>query len=1009
MKKRLCTMNKIPKLDNRNYDDLMSEVKKLARQYTPEWNFDENSDDFGVVFAKLFCHMTESTISRYNKTSYNHYLTFLNMLGTHLRPAAPAAGMVIVKASEGTEGAYIEKGEPLYADADTEDGTVIYETCDALSVVDTGIKSIYFTEPSKDYIGCVCNNSDEDFDNPVAPFRIFDNLYYKNLQCHELYFWDDTVFNMSASDISFSFYNSLSAKGQKLLSKIFSDPKNVTWEYYNGEKWTPVDFCEEIENGVRIKFEKATKLTEIMGVYSRFVRCRFNRIPPEGISVTAITYRTFAEKINIDGAFTDETELSEKDFFPFGEQYNMYNTFSFMCDEAFSKKGATIEVSADIQFVKVKIDAQSPIRKYKFIMSEMDFADLEPDDIQIEKVKWEYWNGTGWARLVPDNSCDEFFKVSENKETLRTFKFRCPDNIEKIGVGSSEGYFIRARISKMRDRFDFYANYITPYIHGIQVKYEYECDGHIAHSVMVKSDLREYTKAIANSGITPILEKYLCDYPAMYIHLSRPLSQGMIRIFIDIEDGVHRFNPSLKWEYFADDHRGGDCWKHIDVMDATDGFSHSETVTLIGKNDFKETTIFGKTGYFIRVVNPDGKYSDDSNIAGRPVINDIKFGAVRVIQKDTREPEYFSIEQDEEDKLCTLSSPNASNVSVWVDEMGKISTFEQDEFLKKPRSDVKPEYDSLGRLERLWIKWEPTANLVACGINDRVYEVDYPRGEILFGNGRNGKIPPPQYNESIRINYSVCNGSKGNIDSHSVKDFLNTISNIDSIDNPAPIMGGVDMETIDSAASRMFGQISGGNRLVSVSDFENSICFNDRNIYKVKCIAHIDEDSNPAPGVTSVAVLPREFLQGYDKFQGIKNRIWQFLDEKAPATLSNSSRLRIFEVGYVETCVSVDVAISDFNSYQKVYKGIESRLKEFLNPVSGNFSHKGWGIGDFPRKELIYNYIKSVPGIKWIKSINVFTKLVTPEGKKEIDFENIKDYRFVVPVFGEPNINISVD
>ncbi len=1002
-------MSNIPKLDGRDFDELLNEVKYLARQYTPEWNFDENSSDFGVVFAKVFCSMMESTLSRYNKTSYNHYLTFLNILGTRLRPAAPAFGMIIAKVSDGTDGAYINKGTPLFADADTEDGMVIYETVDSLSAIDTSIRSIYFTEPVSDFIGCVYENFDESEDKKIEPFRIFDNLFYKNLQCHEIYFGDATVFNMSNTDINFSFYNNISAKGQKFLPEIFADPENVAWEYYKEKKWVPADSMEKTDNGVRIRFKGTTNPYIIMDVSSRFIRCRFKRVPEGGISVTGITYKSSSEELNADKFFSNETELSKNDFFPFGEQYTMYNTFSFACDEAFTKKGAIIEVSADIQFVKVKIDAQAPGRKYKFIMGNTDFADLEPDDIQIEKVKWEYWNGSGWAKLTPEDSCEEFFKVNESEETKRTIKFKCPEDIESISVGSAEGYFIRARVSKMRDQFDFYANYITPYIHDMKIRYNYEGEGHELGELVVRSDLEEYKVELLDTGLSKVLEKQLCDYPAMYLCLSRPLIQGMIRIFIDIEEGIHRFNPSLKWEYLANNHKGGYEWKHIEIMDGTDGFSHSEIVTLIGKNDFKEATVLGQKGYFVRIINPDKKYSVSKGMAGRPVVNDIKLNAVKVMQKDTREPEYFSIEQDEENKLCKLSHLNVSSVEVWVDELGKISTNEQEGFLKMPSNQVQTEYDELGKLEKLWVKWQPVSNLVAHGMNDRVYEVDYPKGEIIFGNGRNGKIPSQQYNESIKISYSICNGSKGNIEAHKVKDFVNTIPNIDSIYNPSPIMGGVDMETIDNAAKRMFGQISGGNRLVSLSDFEDSICSNDRNIYKVKCISHMDEDSKPSLGATSIAVLPREFMQGYEKFQGIKNKIWKFVDEKAPATLSQSVRLRIFEVGYVETSVSVDIIIDDFNSYQSVYKGIESRLKEFLNPVSGNFSRRGWKIGEFPRKEFIYNYIKTVKNIKWIKKINIFTKLITPEGKKELDFEEIKNQHFVVPVFGEPEINITVN
>lgn len=1007
-------MSNIPKLDGRDFGDLLNEVKYLARQYTPEWNFDENSSDMGIIFSKVYCHMMESTLSRYNKTSYNHYLTFLNMLGTRLRPAAPASGMIVAKVSSGTSGAYINKGTPLFADADTDDGMVIYETVDSLSAVDTSIESVYFTEPRSDFIGCVYDSVDDSADKKVGPFRIFDNLFYQNLQCHEIYFGDETVFNMSNTNVTFSFYNNLSAKSQKALPDIFSDAENVTWEYYTGKKWVKVDYSEKTENGVKIKFKGTTQFFTVMNNLSRFIRCRFNRIPEGGISVTGITYQSHSEELKADEFFSDETELSKNDFFPFGEQYTMYNTFSLSCDEAFTKKGAIIEISADIQFVKVKIDAQNPAKRYKFMMTALDFADLQPDDIQIEKVKWEYWNGSGWAKLTPQDSDEEFFKVSEHKvseqeETRRTIKFKCPEDIESIAVGSADGYFIRARISKMRDQFDFYANYITPYIHDMKIKYDYEGDGHELKELFVRSDLKEYKFELIDAGLSTILEKYLCDYPAMYLRLSRPLVQGMIRIFIDIEEGIHRFNPSLKWEYLADDNKGGCEWKHIEIMDGTDGFSHSENITLIGKNDFKESTVFGQTGYFLRIINPDRKYSISKGMAGRPVINDIKFNAVKVVQKDTREPEYFSIEADEESRLCKLSRTNISSVEVWVDEMSKISTNEQEEFLKMPPSKVQTEYDELGKLEKLWVKWEAVPNLIAHGMHERVYEVDFPKGEVLFGNGRNGKIPPSQYNESIRINYSICNGSKGNIDVRKVRDFVNIINNIDSIYNPSPIMGGVDMETIDNAAKRMFGRIAGGNRLVSLSDFEDAICSNDRNIYKVKCLSHIDEDNKTEMGVTSIAVLPREFMQGYEKFQGIKNNIWKFVDDKAPATLSGSTRLRIFEVGYVETSVSVDVVIDDFNSYQGVYKGIESRLKEFLNPVSGNFSRRGWNIGEFPRKELIYNYIKTVQNIKWIREINIFTKLITPEGKKELDFEQMKNQRFVVPVFGVPEINITVN
>ena len=91
--------------------------------------------------------------------------------------------------------------------------------------------------------------------------------------------------------------------------------------------------------------------------------------------------------------------------------------------------------------------------------------------------------------------------------------------------------------------------------------------------------------------------------------------------------------------------------------------------------------------------------------------------------------------------------------------------------------------------------------------------------------------------------------------------------------------------------------------------------------------------------------------------------------------------------------------------YQTIYK----KLVEFLDPITGNFDRSGWKIGELPRKEIIYNYIKGVKDIKWIKSIYMFTKVVTLDGKKEIDFEEVKKQFFTVPIFGEPEINVSID
>ena len=1009
-------MSRIPKLDSRDSNDILDEVKNLANQYTSEWNFDANSSDFGAVFAKVFSNMMEDTISRYNKTSYNYYLTFLNMLGTKLRPASASEGMVTVEVMSNHKGAYIPKGSKISAVANTEEGNVIFETQDNLFAVGSKLKGVVFTDGKYDRIVNTYTSDESAEDSESAkmePFRIFDVISYENLQKHELYFEDDMIFDMKKSNITFLFYNSISKNIEKKFADIFSDKENVTWQYYDGKAWQNIKNISKIEGGVTLVFDGPSKETEVMGKKSRYIRCVLNKMPEDDIDITDIRYKTKSVNLHLDFAAKNDEELEKKDFFPFGERYIVYDSFYFTSEEAFTKKGSDITIDIDMQFIKIEseIPEHMRARHYKSIMGPSDFAEMQPSDISIEEVVWEYWNGNGWSRLnVNENASKAFSLDGERmKQLKRTISFKCPENMSAIEVTSDEAHFIRARITKMKNRLDSFANYISPYIHNVDIKYEYSEEGHICREIMVKSNMNEYPLTVYQNGIVKLLKQELHDFPAMYLCLSQPLYEGTVRMFIEVESGINRYNPTLKWEYCADDNKGGYTWKHIDVMDLTDDFSHSETITMIGKNDFKSVKMFGHEGYFLRALNLDGKYHEDNEIKNRPVIRDIVFNSVKVVQRETLEPEYFSILPNEENKLCKLSLPNASNIEVWVNELDRMSTKEQELYLKLPLKGSRPEYDDLGILTKLWIKWEPIPNLVNAGVSDRVYEVDYSRGEILFGDGKNGKIPPVQQTDSICISYAVCNGSDGNIDAKKVTDFVKLIPNVQSVNNLKPIMGGIDKETIDRAASRIFGQVAGGNRLVSLSDYEDSIKYNDRNIYKVKCKSHVDENGKECMGLMSIAVLPRNYMQGYEKFQGIKNKIWQFIDEKSSLTLAKTSKVRIFEVEYVETCITIDVVIGDFNLYQEVHKGIRSKLEKFLNPISGNFSGRGWNIGEFPRKEFIYNYIKNVRNIKWIKNINIFTKIVTKSGKDEIEFDKVKEKPFVVPIFGEPDIRISID
>lgn len=1001
----------IPKLDNRDANDVLAEIKNLAKQYVPEWNFDENDPDFGVIFSKIFANMFETSITKYNRSLYNYYMTFLNLLGIKFLPSIPATGMITVDVTKGSGGTYIDMGTNVYAAADNEEGRVFYRTQDVMYAIDNKINSIYMTDGKNDIINNVYEfNKDEN--NQISPFRIYDSTLSENLQKHIIYFKSDYIFKTGdKSDIRIQFYDNQSLANNNSLADIFIDKDNVKWQYYKEGQWNDIKNISKNSNGIRLQFDSGSDVCKVNSEESYYIRCIFNKIPKDELSVTSIMYASQAKGLSSDILVSDSTELAKNDFFPFGEQYNLYTDFYVASSEAFSKKGAKITLKINMKFLKAKINTeQMPDNtRYRYLMTDMDFANPDPEDVQIEKVAWEYWNGFGWSRLYQDDTGEEFFQAKEGDLSVKEIVFICPDDMQSFTVGPAENIFIRARITKIKNAFNVFADYITPYINSIDISYDYLNEGCKCTSLTVESNLK--TKRINLTGDLreTLLKKNLIDKPTIYMCFDQKIDKGPVRILLDLEEGFHKDNPSLVWEYYAKNRNGAYEWKNLEIMDPTENLSHSGVITIIGKKDFVKSDLFGKSGYFIRIVNHDSKYSTVDNVTTHPIINGIYLNTIGVEQMETRSPEYFSIDLGEENKICNLSSKNISNARVWVNEFEHLSVVEEEKFINDDGSSYQKEYDEKGRVKEIWVEWKPIHSIAAADYDERVFEIDYNKGQIIFGNGRYGKIPCHQNQESIKVQYNISSGSVGNVPANGILGFSSSVPYISKVTNLKPMVGGIDMETVDFAAERMSYHISDMDRVVTLSDFENSIAYNDRNISKVKCIPHVNNLNEEEIGTVSIAVLPKDYMQGYEKFAVLKKRVYDYIDQKAAITFKNSSKIHVFETIYVEISVNLEIVIDEYNNYQKAYQQVYDKLKKFLDPIEGGFDGNGWKIGTIPRKELIYNYIKMTPHIKWIKEINLFTKVITKNGKKEVDFDEVKNQKFTVPVFGEPDINMSVE
>jgi predicted phage baseplate assembly protein len=83
----------VPNLDDRRFQDLVDDAKRLVQRRCPEWT-DHNVSDPGVTLIETFAFMADQLLYRLNQVPDRMYVKFLEMIGLRLLAATPAKAPV---------------------------------------------------------------------------------------------------------------------------------------------------------------------------------------------------------------------------------------------------------------------------------------------------------------------------------------------------------------------------------------------------------------------------------------------------------------------------------------------------------------------------------------------------------------------------------------------------------------------------------------------------------------------------------------------------------------------------------------------------------------------------------------------------------------------------------------------------------------------------------------------------------------------------------------------------
>jgi len=1014
-----------PIIDSRDLKSLMKKMKEIYPYYTPEWRFSPEDPDPGTALFMIFAQMFTETIKRFNRVPTKNYMAFLNLLELSLLPSRPASAFLSFKLSTGADKpVLIPAGTQILAESANEAEAIVFETEKNTVLTPASIVDAYMATRQEDIISRIQEEFWADPRNIEKPaLKLFDFSQTENIQEHSLFIAHKDLLNIeNHALIEVEILNSRKHFKEEYYCRQLADAENIEWAYGSGDEWVTFDEVSSLDNRLLLRKTRMEAIAEreVLGINSRWIKCRIkntkieelNHIDIDELSIKA-KYLDDEERKGLapDRTFFNDIEVDINGAYPFGEFFGLYDTFYLASQEAFSKKEADISLEFSLREVEnILADAPKPDVNWKMIMRDSDFKEHEPLQAYVLRVSWEYWNGSGWVKLFNNKEYEEIF--ANPTETEKHIRFQCPKDMEETFVNDQLNYWIRLRVLSIHNIFAANVVYRSPWIENISLKYEYPGISLPLQQCISYNNL-EYLNhradLIKNRPFKPFAAVDTED-PAFYLGFDQAPIKGPIAIFFSIrrQKQLKDELPFMEWEYLKKS-RDRLEWAKLTTIDESNSLTESGLLHFIGPQDFARAKLFGKNLFWIRLLSPNGRLENKQDNNPLPIINGIYLNASRAVQQKSILREMLESANSEVFKKYQLKNSPVISVELWVDEEGHLSTEEKRLLYENELSEVREVKDEFGNSQKFWVRWERVDDFLESDSESRHYTIDYSVGEIAFGDGKNGKIPPSSGVDNIEVNYKTGGGLKGNIEAFEICRLQNSIAFVDEVFNPEPSAGGCNMETLQEGLKRGPQIIKHHNRAVSAGDFEWLARQATQNIARVKCLPNTNLQGERETGCITLVVLPKGGNKGRRVFPEVKQEVQKYILERTAGNLLFPGKINIIEPVYLEISIYAIIGIKDMEAMAIIEQEAIKKLDDFLDTPEDDLSKKGWEIGQYPHISVFYTLLKSISSVNYVENVSMTVIKIEDGNRTEIDPERILEIAHGIVVNGKHRIILKTD
>ena len=603
----------------------------------------------------------------------------------------------------------------------------------------------------------------------------------------------------------------------------------------------------------------------------------------------------------------------------------------------------------------------------------------------IPELSWEYWNGRGWLSLSAKDTTSSLL-------TDGTVTIDCLPAIMSTEVAGQENYWMRARlVGGDYGRETFTVSPTTGQVVSdksslqppkvLQVLIEYTAQPVTPEACVTANNLDYLDQTAANQlagAHFPPFQPLDLKSLALFIGLDQPFQTGPVRLLLDAAERDFEPDnlPTLSWE-FRKDHE----WRDLGSDDESVALTRPGVLTLSASAALTRDTLFGQSLYWIRgtLKMPLGATAADYP---RPLLKGLFLNTVSAEQGETVTDEILGSSDGEPGQRHTLQRANVLGAAqIRVQE--PLSSAERQQLERDRGADSVVERSDIGGS---WVRWAETRAFFNCGPNDRVYSLDRAAGELRFGDGVHGRIPPAGTDNIRAFRYRTGGGAAGNVAAGAITTLVTAVAGVDSVLNPTAAAGGSDATNTDQMLTIGPRQISHRGRAVSTTDFEELACQASRQVAKARCLAITNlvsggpqrcdpcdsrqrHEARPARGWVSLIIVPQSADPLPCPSLQLRRVVAAYLRDRAPGLVASGARIVVRPPDYVMVSVTAGIRVVSIDQVAQVESEARDALETLLHPLRGGADGTGWEFGRPLSKSDVFAVLERVRNLDRVESL----------------------------------------